>query len=175
MTAQFLTLEIDGVPVPAEAMGRLQVDYEDLEARQDRRTAGGAFNRRVAWTGKLRATISGEGFCPPGLDGIDSATTYSVAFPKQREITSASNVITLPAARRSGGLYDPVAFAIVDGMLVPTAVSVVTDTATCTVVSGATAYRVDYYPQITAYLAPGIQQLDAEQRKHRWQLVVEEA
>lgn len=175
MAAQFLTLEVGNLVIPAGAMGNLRVQYEDQAARTDRRTASGAFNRRTAWSGKLRATITADSFAPLGLDTLDQDTAYTVALPVQRSVSSASNVITLPAARRSGGLYDPVGFAVVDGQLVSTQVAVVTNTATCTVVSGASGYRVDYYPSISAYLTVPDTSLDGARATHAWQIVVEEA
>lgn len=175
MTAQFLTLEIGSLVIPASAMGRLRVEYEDLEARTDRRTAAGSFNSRSAGWTKLRATISGDGFGPPGLDGLDLDATHTVALPKQAARSSASNVIALPAARRSGGLYQPLAFAVVDGHLVSTPVAVVTDTATCTTVPGASGYRVDYFPSITGHVRIAGNGLDSERARHGWQIVIEES
>lgn len=169
------TLEIGALVVPYVVTLGLRVEYERLAARSDRRTAAGGLNRRTAWTGKLRATITGDGWAPPGLATLDEDTAYSVALPELRSVDSASNVITLPAARRSGGIYTPLGFAVVAGALVSTPVALVTDTATLTTVAGASGYRVDYYPQVSAYVRFVREELDAERRVHGWQLVVEEA
>lgn len=177
MTAQFLTLEIGALVIPDSAMGRLRVDYEDLEARTDRRVADGTFNSRVGWAGarKLLATIAGDSWAPPGLDDLDIDSSYTVKLPKQRSKSSASNIITIPAARRSGGLYDPVGFAVVDGGLVETTVDDVTgDVYTLGTVAGASGYRVEYFPQITAKVRPQPSTLDSERRSHGWQILVQE-
>lgn len=176
MTARFLTLEIDGLVIPASAMGSLQVDYIDQAPRSDRRTADNSLYRRTYGAAqKLRAQVSGEGWAPPGLDGLDTDATHAVKLPKQRAISGTGNIITLPAGRRAGGLYEPVGFATVDGALVGTTITNITgDDYTLATVSGASGYRVEYYPQITAVLTIERGDLNAGRATHGWQVVVEE-
>lgn len=175
MTAQFLTLEIGSLVIPSFAMLRLRANYDDLSARTDRRTAAGGLNRRTAWDGKLRATLSADGWAPLGLNTLDVDSSYTVKLPLQRAVDGATASIDIPAGRRSGGLYEPVGFAIVDGELVSTTISIATNTATLGAVTGASGYRVDYFPQITGYLTLNRATLDAEGRSHGWELVIDEA
>ncbi len=169
------TLVIGSLVMPARSVLGLRVEYEDLAARTDRRTAAGALNRRTAWSGKLRALVSGDGWAPVGLALLDLDSSYSVALPHQRSVSGATTTIVLPATRRSGGIYAPVAFAVVDGELVETSISIATNTATLGAVTGAETYRVDYYPQITAFLTVEQESLDGDRARHSWRLTAEEA
>ncbi|MCP4342183.1 MAG: hypothetical protein GY799_25705 [Desulfobulbaceae bacterium] len=117
--------------------------------------------------GKLRSTISGQGFIAAGISGLDYTQSMVLKCAKPRMISSATNVIDIPAARRADDA--PVGFAIVDGEQVSTPLNIVTDTATLTIVSGATAYQVEYVPEITV-LAKLDEGFGTSGGRHTWSL-----
>ena len=60
------------------------------------------------------------------------------------------------------------------GDLVPTALSLSGDTATLTPVTGAVAYQVTYWPQITVMADPPQMEGALSDAQHRWTLRAEE-
>ena len=82
---------------------------------------------------------------------------------------------TLPAARRSDSGHTPYGIAILpSGQAVKTAAALVGDVATVTAVSGATAYAVQYYPQLTVWALRPSASGNRGDASHRWELVCEE-
>lgn len=92
-----------------------------------------------------------------------------------RSIQSASNVITLPAARRVDAA--PYGFALdAIGLLRPVGVSVAGNAATLAVWAGAVSYQVLYYPLLTVRAPAGVRvEYDAAGAAAGWELVFEEA
>jgi len=118
--------------------------------------------------GKLRTTISGEAFDPSPLAALDTTQSLVLKCAKPRVIQSASNVIVLPSERRSDDA--PTGWAIVDGVKVASTFSDVTDdTYTVTVNGSATAYQVEYVPEITV-LANYNESFDTTSGRHKWSL-----
>jgi len=88
-------------------------------------------------------------------------------------VRSASNAIALPVNRRSD--IAPVGYAIVNGKLVATDISDITDNiATLDTVSGASAYKVDYWPEITIVGGDFEESVDANTGVWSWSLTGEE-
>jgi hypothetical protein len=148
------TLEIGSIVIPAESLGDWQQSYTDLRAEDFRRTADGSASVRVGWSGetKLQTEVTGDGWVPSGFSAL-RGSTHTVKCAMVREAESATTAVTLPAARRSDAGHAPIGFALVSGVLVQTAITDITsNVATLTAVSGASGYRVHYYPQITAYI-----------------------
>lgn len=176
-----MSLILGTVRIPLEAALGLTQRYEPLGGVARLRLMSGAAVQQVHWR-RWRTTIEGDGWWPPGLDGLDYDAPLTLACIQQRTLQSASNIIVLPAARRADAPYTPVGHAIVPGAgtvalggdLVPTALALVGDTATLTTVTGAVAYQVTYWPQLTVFADPPAAQLDAAGAAHRWSLVAEE-
>jgi len=100
-----------------------------------------------------RVSASGCAMASPFLS-VDVGTAAVLSCVKPTAIYSTSNVITLPADRRSDTDYEPWATAqTIDGKIVDTTISIVTNTATLGAVSGALQYIVHYYPKFTAFIS----------------------
>ena len=173
--------ELGGVRVPIESVTGFTQTYEPLGGTARLRMMSGRLMQQVHWR-KLATTLSAEGWWPPGLEGLDYDTALTLKCAAPRTLASASNVIVLPAARRTDTGYTPQGYAIVPGQstrvgggdLVPTALSIATDTATLTTVSGATGYHVAYWPQLQVLADPPQTEAAITDAQHRWTLRAEE-
>lgn len=123
---------------------------------------------------KLATRISGSGWAPAALAGMDWSASFSISCIEPRSIHSASNVATMPTARRSDFTGSVLARAVVAGLLVDTPVVVVTNTATATAVSGATSYQFLYWPTMTCFSDGPTESVDVEQGVYSWTIDAEE-
>jgi hypothetical protein len=148
-------IEIDDVSVPVEANLGIRQTYEPVRARQVKRYVSGAAVRLMSNVPrKIKTTISssGENYHPDGFDGIDWDAVLTLKCAEPRSVTGVggSNVITLPAARRSDFGYEPKGWAKkANGRRVSSPVSPSGDVYTVTTVAGAVSYQVSYYPEIS--------------------------
>jgi hypothetical protein len=180
------------VKVPVHGAVDLQQTYTELRARTILRKADGGAVLRQSWSGKLRTEISGKGLVPPGLQALCSTTgTVTVSCAALRSVRSASNVITIPSARRTDLAITTKAGASAtgkswyarqwDGDRYATATGTTAsgtghNVVSITLASGEAhdSYEVLYAPKFTGYAeltADNFVQNDG----WSWQLVVEEA
>lgn len=167
------TLKIAGVEFSLQTFPVSQT-YRQIEGATLHRMLNGAGVKQHHW-GKLATTISGDGWSPAALAGVDWSASFEILCVQPRAVHSATVTATLPAARRSDLAINVFAFAVVAGQLVSTPVSVATNTATCTAVSGATSYQVYYYPKIQSYSSGPTETLDMTGAAYSWSLEAEEA
>jgi len=175
-------LIVDGVTVPVFASTTISQTYDKQSATYRSRMRSGTLKQRKVWPSggaKLITTITGSGMIPPGIgeDGlVDYDNSFVLSCVGHRAITSTSNVIALPAARRSDSGSEPYARVRVAGTdkWVPTAVSVVGNTATLTTVTGAAQYQCLYFPEITVFADPPTEEKPRHGPEFSWTLVAEE-
>ncbi len=170
----FRTFELGGVVVPVNAAGDVNIDFEDIGGYTwpPLRTMNGTARFQQHWR-KLRVRVSGSGVVPAGLAGLDYTAQHTLKSNGTRAVQSVSNVITIPAARRTDTGYAPTGYAVVNGHYRPTDIALVGNVATLTVVTGASGYGVLYYPQLTvnARFASGMGEAGA---RHNWTIEAEE-
>ena len=143
------TLEIDSLVVAIEALVRFDQFYQQQRGESFRRTADGTGYQRSTWKAKIGTEINAEGWAPSLFDTIVPGSTHTLKCAVPRTIASATNLVTVPSARRSGAGYEPYGYAVVDSSLVATGFdSVVGDDYTLTPVAGAQSYQVNYFPEI---------------------------
>lgn len=168
-----ILLELGGIVVRADAAGmELQQNYRVIGGQALRRGLDGSAEKQVQWR-KLATSISGAGNLPAGLDGLDFTQAMTLKCVTPRAIASASNVIALPANRRTDAGHVPIGFALFASEWVPTPVSMGGNNATLMAVAGALAYKVLYWPQLTVFAeitADG----DMHEASYRWQIECEE-
>lgn len=168
-------LSINGVLLPVRAAGAINQDYEDFGGftATPLRFANGSPLVQQAWR-KVRTTLTATGLIPPGLNAIDLTQTVTLGCVSARSIQSASNVITIPAGRRTDAA--PYGFALHEsGLLRPVSVSLAGDVATLAVVAGAVGYQVLWYPLLTVVAPGGVRStFDAAAAEAGWQIVAEE-
>lgn len=149
-----IELVIGDITVPLLASAQPSQGYAELRAASLRRAADGTAIAQCAWGGKLKTSIQCEGLIPPALQSINwgEPVTVKCIAARELQITAPALSVTLPAARRPD--TPPTAFALLpNGRWRETAVTVAANLATVTAVTGATGYRVRYYPQLICYSA----------------------
>lgn len=173
MTAVNPAIVLGSVQVPITAALGFSQRYEPIEARSMRRRIDGSLSVRIQWS-RLRTVITCNGWIPPGLEGLDYSQSMTLKCGAPRGITSQSNVIAVPAARRSDAGFGVIGFAEVDKAWRETPVALAGDTATLTVVTGAARYRVLYYPQLTVFATPPRETHQRDAATVAWELTAEE-
>jgi len=167
------TLKIAGVEFSLQTFAANQ-SYRPIGGSTLHRKLNGAGAKQTHWS-KLGTTLSGDGWAPAALAAVDWSAAVEIYCIEPRAIHSASTSATLPAARRSDLAVNVLAYAVVAGELVATAVSVATDTATATAVTGATSYQFYYYPKLNFYSNGPAESLDMERGVYSWSIEAEEA
>lgn len=166
-------LTINGLVLPAHAVGKIVQEYSPIGGFSTMRLGAGTAIRQARWR-KLATTLSASGLIPPGTAAINWDLPVVLGCVEPRSIQSVSPVITLPAARRSDAA--PYALAVADDgrKLRATPVSVAGDVATLDVIAGASAYLVYYYPLLTVLSDGPTERFDAQECISGWDLQAEE-
>ncbi|MCK9386075.1 MAG: hypothetical protein M0Q15_15810 [Nevskia sp.] len=166
------TLKIAGVEIALQTFPAAQ-SYGPLEGATVHRMLNGAAVKQQHWR-KLTTTISGDGWAPTALAGVDWSAPVEILCMQPRALHSATVNATLPAARRSDLVVNVIALAVVGNELVPTPVSVLVNAATATAVAGATSYQFMYYPKLSCYSSGPEESLDTAGAAYAWSLEAEE-
>jgi hypothetical protein len=168
-------LIIGGLAVPVYASTEIAQTYVPVRGATSRRTAAGGNILRVGWDGKLRTIISGSGLIPAGLQTLDYSAALTLSCIQHRAVNSATNTITIPAARRTDAGSTPYGRALVGDVWVPTAVTgIVSNVATLTAVSGATQYQCVYFPELSVHAEPPTEDKPRHGPVFGWTLEAEE-
>lgn len=168
--------QLGGVVVPVEAAMQLSQRIEPVDGGAGvLRLGRGAAVKQVAWE-KQRVTLSGSGWAPPGLLGLDYAQPMLLrcGLPDVAEGIGDSNLIELPLARRTDAGYLPFARAHTAQGPVSAALEVVDDLAAVTPVEGAIAYTVWFFPEFTVYASRPGRTFTSDGAAASWELVCEE-
>jgi hypothetical protein len=167
------TLKIAGIEIPLEvypvSQGYSRVDGGSSLLRK----MNGAGLEQTNWS-RLATKISGKGWAPVALAGVDWSAAVQIDCVQPRAIASATNSATLPTARRSDLTDNVFARAIVASRLVETPVSLAGDVATATAVTGATGYQFHYYPKLSCISRGPVEDLDLETGSYGWSLDAQE-
>ena len=120
---------------------------------------------------KAGGTISGQGWMPPGLDGLDYSQPLELRLTKQESITQASHVgIVLTSTPRPD--VAPWALAMVGRNWVRTPVVLAGLAASVAPVPGATLYSVQWMPCYWVFAQRPTLQMNPSDpsRPHSWAL-----
>jgi len=180
------------VTIPVHGSTELSQSYTDLRAQTLYRYLSGGAAVRRSWSGKIRTEVQGRGLVPEGLSAVCSATgTVTISCVGHRSIRSASNVITIPSARRTdltittkagtaatgkswyARTWDGDVYATATGT---TASGTGHNIVTITLATGEThaGYEVVYLPKLVGYAELRSDEYQQNQG-FGWSLVVEEA
>ena len=180
MSDQFTTFELGSVIVPIHSAFELSQTYEPLGGFVTIRMLNGAALKQQNWE-KIGTTIQGRGTIPSGLEGLDYSVSQLMKCAADRAVTSTSNIIVIPAERRTDVGFEPRGFAYTDpegknrGAWEETAiVSIVVDTVTLTVVAGALNYQVRYFPEFEVFSEKPSQTVDVHPKDQSWSLEAEQ-
>jgi len=170
--------ELGGIAVPTLAILDFSQTYDAVRQNTIKRKVDGTgLLHSSPLSGKIRTRLSGKGWSTAGLNGLDYSQAMTLKCAVPMGVNSASNVIVIPAARRSDVGYEPAGFVILaDGSRVSTGFdSVVTDTYTLTTVAGASFYQVEYFPQISVLVTERpSDDIDYSRVDYSWSLVAEQ-
>lgn len=167
-----MSIKIGSIEIPSHLGHSLRPQIIPILARTLRRSLNGNLTIQSRYQ-KLQATISGEGWFPPGLDGLDFGLEHEVHWIQTLSKSSISNVITIPRSFRTDLNYEPKGLAIVDGVPYDVDISLVGDIATLSTIVSATQYVVIYYPIIIGALSISTS-YDEDSDTHSWSLEIEE-
>lgn len=138
---------IAGVRIGFESAYQLNQEHYKVGGRKLRTYLEGGGIIQSNWS-RLYTVINGQGRLPAAFGGVDWDEPVEISWAAPVLIQSASNVITLPAARRTDE-WVPHGYALVDGAEVPTGISSIAgDDYTLVTVAGADLYELAYYPKI---------------------------
>lgn len=164
-------ISIDGITPPEESLIDFTQGYESLaSATVKRKVSGAALVLNNPLNSKIRTNLQGGGYSTLGWDSIKVGQQYVMRCAEPIAVQTASNVITIPAARRSDTGHLPTGLAIANNQRIHSPATLTgTDEYTVTTVSGATAYQVAYYPEITVIITEF-----KREGKFGWSLTAEE-
>lgn len=169
------TIKIGAVEIPLRSGLDLETSADWIGGQTVLRTLSGTGIKQATWR-KLRLTFSGGGWIPPGLAGIDTTQPQIVASATPCAITAdAQRRATLPPYRRADPGYTPWAWALMsDGSVLETDLQIVGDLGTAAAISGAAAYQILYYPQITAWVTAPVESGARSTASYRWEISAEQ-
>jgi len=166
---------LGGIDVPIECFADFEQSYDVLTSSSILRMSDGSAIKQTAWGGKLKINTSGSGWAPLGFTGLNFENPLLFKCAKPRALDGATEIITLPAARRTDSGYTPIGFAVVDNELVETPIdSLVANVATLITVANATAYRVHYWPEISVFVKEPAENWNKSGNSHGWSFEAEE-
>lgn len=169
-----VAFELGGIAVPLTVAGNIQQRITVLEGGRLRRMMNGTALKQSHWR-KLAVELSGDGWCPLGVDALDWDAAHVLKLGEPRAVQSNSTAVVLPAARRTDVPFLPTARAhLADGNEVPTSISIAGNTATLGPISGAVSYSVIYFPQLTVIATPPEHTFDGAGSVSSWALNAEE-
>lgn len=121
---------------------------------------------------KMAGSISGQGWMPPGLDGLDFSQPLELRSTQVNSMQGAGLVYTLPSTPRPD--VSPWAFALIGDDWRPTTCSTVAGVATVTAVAGAEAYQVWWMPVYSVKAQRPPKQQSSGSATHSWSIPWEE-
>lgn len=118
-------------------------------------------------------SISGQGWIPPGLDGLDYSLPLELRSTQVSVMQKTGLAFTLPSTPRPD--YAPWAFALVGDELIATPCTAVARDVTVTPVTGARAYQVWWLPVYSVFARRPPRQQSSGSAAQAWSIAWEEA
>ena len=168
------TLELGSAVVPLHAGLGLVQEIAPFGGYSVLRLLSGAARRQTQWQ-KRRVSFTASGWVPPGLQLLDYSQVLTLKCPLPTGLVGATTTIALPTDRRTDSGHVPLGYAYVSNNWTPTTCSITDHVATLGSVSGATAYRVLYWLQMSVVAEPPQESMDGARAEWRWTLRAEEA
>jgi hypothetical protein len=163
---------LGGVPIVLHAGSPDQSDTP-LLGETVVRLSGGAGVKMTHWN-KAAGSISGQGWMPPGLDGLDYSQPLELRLTAQESIVGDGREYLLTSTPRSD--VAPWAFALVDDDWIQTACTLINGVATAAVVVGALKYMVHWMPVYNVFASKPPKSMSAvQQASFGWSIAWEEA
>lgn len=138
---------LGGVPIVLHA-GAPELSEEAIGGSSVLRLSGGAGVKQQHWE-RMAGSVSGSGWIPPGLDGLDYSQPLELRSTQVNAIHGAGPTFTIPGTPRPDVL--PWADALVGDQWVSVSCSVVDGVATVGTAASATLYRVCWMPVYSVF------------------------
>lgn len=162
-------ITLGGVEIVLHA-GAPELAIETIGGETIMRLSQGAGVLMRHWS-RRAGTLSGQGWMPPGLDGLDYSGLLELRTTQVENVVGAGRVHQLTSTPRPD--VAPWAQALVAGEWVPTPCTVAAGVATAAAVAGATLYQVSWMPKFQVLArAPAKGQGGS---LHTWSIAWEEA
>ncbi len=168
-----MNFELNDLKIPI--LGRLDFiqSYEMIGGTITKRMQSGRAIKQTHFN-KIRTVLSGQGWLPVGLDGLNYSEPQTLKCAAPRAISSTVNEFTIPSARRGDYGFEPRGYALVACDLVETIIILNTDIVTLDIIQGATSYQVHYYPELLVFAEPPQIQGNMSGAEFSWTLTCEE-
>lgn len=121
---------------------------------------------------KMAGSISGQGWMPPGLDGLDYSQPLELRTTQVNSMQGTGLVYTLPSTPRPD--HAPWGMALIGNDWRPTTCNTVDGVATVTAVAGAAAYQVWWMPVYSVKAMRPPKQQSSASATHSWSIPWEE-
>lgn len=161
---------LGGIPLELHS-GAPVLSEEPIGGEASARLSDGALVSMTHWE-RMSGTISGSGWMPPGLHGLDYSQPMELRSTKVHSVAGPGLVHTLRGTPRSD--VAPWAQALVGGQWIDTPCALAGSTATMTAVTGATLYRVCWMPIYSVKAKRPSETQDSGTASHSWSITWEE-
>lgn len=161
---------LGGVPIVLHAGAPDQSDTP-LLGEAVVRLSGGEGVKMTHW-GKAAGTVSGSGWMPPGLDGLDYSQPLVLMLTSQECIVGDGQTHTLTSLPRPDKA--PWAFGLVGSQWVSTSCSMLGSVATADLVVGATKYMIQWMPIYNVFASKPPKTQSSGQGSFGWTIAWEE-
>ena len=169
-----LLFQLGDVTVPVLAgVDQLAHRYEPIGGESIFRASTGRGVKQMTWS-KTRITISGAGWVPSGLQGLDYSRSMILRCVAPLSLNTSGAAVVLPAKRRSDPGHQPFAIALLKNGTLPTGLELVGDVATPAPIPGAVGYSVCWYPEFEVWAMRPQQAGERTTAAHSWELTAEE-
>lgn len=171
-----MSFQLGAFVMPLVAGFDVDQSYENIGGESIFRAISGTGIKQMTYS-KTRVKTSGSGWIPSGLEALDYSAqmVLKCIVPKGVPAVFATRQATLPAARRSDTGFVPFGTAIfADGRHVTTPATMAGNVATLTAVTGAVAYQVNYFPQLTVWAMKPNGSGTLSDASYQWELIAEE-
>ncbi|HBS81000.1 MAG: hypothetical protein CMK99_13660 [Pseudomonas sp.] len=161
---------LGGLPVVLHA-GAPVLSEEPIGGESSVRLSGGALVSMTHWE-RMSGSISGNGWMPPGLDGLDYSQPLELRSTKVKSVSGTGLSYTLTSTPRPD--VAPWGMALVGELWIDAACSVTDGVATLTAVPGASGYRVCWMPIYSVKAKRPSESQDNGTGSHSWSITWEE-
>lgn len=170
--SQIVPLVLGGVAI-WPGSGPIRQIYEPIGGSSVLRMSLGDAVKLTHWR-RTRIAASGSGWLDPGLDALDYSQPLELLCVKPREMSGTDRTFVLPPAEQRRPDVAPWGLARVGDRWVETTVAVAGDQAQLTIVPGALAYRLCWFPRYVVFTDGPVSDFDASTGRYDWSLTAEQ-
>lgn len=168
-----MNFELGGITVPILSCLEFSQTYELVGGSVMHRMQSGRAVKQTHFT-KLKTVLSGQGWVPAGLDGLNFNEPLLLKCAAPRTISSCISKIVLPAERRSDAGFEPKGFALICGQLIEIPINIKANIAMLDAVPEAVCFQIQYYPELSIFAELSYIQGNTVRGDFSWAMICEE-